>query len=483
MVSPDRIGAHAISTLIPDLDSFPGPRYRALSQAIAALLLDGRLGPGLRLPSERDLALVLGISRSTATAAYADLAENGLLVRRQGSGSYLELPHAAQVGGPGARVATHDHPGMLDLSVAAMPAPTGLVESALADAAPRIAVLAAQSGYQPYGLADLREAVAARYRARGVHTTADQILICNGAQHGIDLLLRLLVRPGDRVLTELPTYPGALEAIRGHHGRVVAVPFDPSGRWDTAALRSALGQAAPSVAYLMPDFQNPTGALASGAEREAVAAAARRSGTTVIVDESWAELAHSEHIELPAPMAAIDASVISIGSLSKPVWGGLRIGWVRADRETIHRLAMIRARTDMAGSVLGQAVAVSVLGAFEPILAERRRQLRQQRDALLSALTRHLPAWRPTLPEGGMASWVELDAPGSTALVQTLARHGVMLTPGARFASDGTLERFVRLPFALPEHDLVTAVERIAAAWANLDLDRVESTSPVLVPA
>jgi len=482
MASTRRIGAHAISVLIPDLGAFPGPRYRAVSQSIGALLLDGRLAPGLRLPSERDLAMALGISRSTATAAYDELARKGMLSRRQGSGSYLELPRTAAVAATGGRIPTHDRPGIIDLSIAAMPAPPGRLTEAIQGSLDEIEYLSGKSGYLPYGLPDLRRAIADRYTAKGLPTDTEQILICNGAQHGIDLALRVLANPGDRVLTELPTYPGALEAIRAHHGRAVAVPFAPDGAWDTVALANALSQASPRLAYLMPDFQNPTGALASQAHREAVVAAARRAGTTLAVDESWTELSHG-HVEVPAPMASIDRAIITIGSLSKAIWGGLRIGWIRADRETIHRLAMARARSDMSGSVLTHVVALRLFEQLDAILDERRIQLRSRSDTLLAALATRLPAWRPTRPDGGLAVWVELDSPGSTPLTHAVEQRGVLLTPGSRFAMDGTLERFVRLPFALPEAELTTAVDRLAAAWEDLDLDRVEQPASVLVPA
>ena len=136
----------------------------------------------------------------------------------------------------------------------------------------------------------LREAVAARFTARGVPTSADQILITNGALHGWDLLLRLLIGPGDRVLTELPTYPGALDAVRGNGGRVVPVPMAAGGGWQVDQLQATLRQTAPRLAYLTPDFHNPTGALIDERARRDVLRAARQTGTTVVVDESFVDL-------------------------------------------------------------------------------------------------------------------------------------------------------------------------------------------------
>ncbi len=468
-----RVGVRAISALLPDLSQQPGPRYRALSTAVAGLLLDGRLAPGIRLPSERELAVALRISRSTATAAYEQLARDGLLARRRGSGSYLVLPTGSRVSFPGGRLNRQDgDPAMLDLSIAALPAVPGAVELAAGRALQQLGRHTAAIGYQPYGLAELRERIAARYRQRGVPTEPEQILITNGAQHGLDLLFRLILSAGDRVVTELPTYPGALDAIRAHSGRVVAVPFGPDGRWDADALRNTLLQTAAKLAFVIPDFHNPTGVLIGTGQREQLLAAARRAGTSVIVDESFVELNLSEpgpaH-EPAAPMAALDPSVFSVGSLSKPIWGGLRIGWIRSDADTVSRLAIVRARTDMSGSLLDQLVAVELFDDLDEIVGRRRAELRIKRDTLRAALAERLPAWRPSRSAGGVSTWVELDAPAATALTQLAEQRAVLLTPGSRFAVDGTLERYLRLPYALPPAQLIEAVSRIAQAWDELD--------------
>ncbi len=496
--SPRSIGARALAALLPDLGQLPGPRYRALSTAVATLLLDGRVAPGVRLPSERDLAAVLQLSRSTATAAYQQLTEDGLLVRRRGSGSYLRLPVGSRVSGPGGRLNRQDEGvSVLDLSIAAMPTLPGVLEAAATRALRQLSQHTGDIGYQPYGISALRERVARRYTDRGVCTDADQILVTNGAQHALDLLLRLQLHPGDRVVTELPTYPGALDAIRSHGGRVVAVPFGPDGRWDAAALRNALLQTSPRLAFLIPDFNNPTGALIGNDQRHELLAAARGSGTTVIADESFIDLDLREHnprgsgaadstgtpIERPMPMAAIDDGVVSIGSLSKPIWGGLRIGWIRTDPDTVSRLAMIRARSDMGGSVLDQLVADEALADMDSIAARRRAELIVKRDALLSELGARLPAWQPSYPAGGLSTWVTLDAPGATPLTHLLEQRGVLLTPGSRFAVDGTLERYLRIPFALSPAQLATAVERMAQAWADLGPRQVRRPSGALVPA
>ena len=172
-----------------------------------------------------------------------------------------------------------------------------------------------------------------------------------------------------------------------------------------------------------------------------------------------------------APVAVFDrhSRVTSIGGMSKPYWGGLRIGWVRASAPLVQRLAAIRVGVDMASPVLEQLVAVHLLRLAPEIVAARRAQLRFRRDALSTALREMLPEWRFFVPGGGVTLWAELDGPISSALSRAAEDVGVRLAPGPRFGLDGTLERFLRLPFTLPADDLTEAVRRIASVRHDLD--------------
>ncbi|PZS17149.1 MAG: GntR family transcriptional regulator [Pseudonocardiales bacterium] len=467
MAPVSRLGGRALAALLPDLRTLPGPVYGALADGITALVLDGRVATETRLPSERELAVALRVSRATVTAAYDALRADDFLTSRTGSGSFVSVPAASRVRPSLARWTTagSDAPDVIDLSCAALPAPPGVIEAAVASAATRVSQFTRHDGYDPSGLPALRAAVAARFRARGVPTDADQILITNGALHGFDLLLRLLIGSGDRVLTELPTYPGALDAIRGNSGRVVPVPMAAAGGWQVELVQATLRQTAPRLAFLTPDFHNPTGALLDESGRRDILRTARETGTTVVVDESFVDLGFCPGARASA---AIDPSVISLGSLSKPVWGGLRIGWLRASTDLVHRLAALRASIDMGGAVLDQLVAADLFGRLDEITAARVAGLRPQRDALLAALARELPQWRVTVPQGGLSLWAELDAPLSTPLTLLATQAGVVVVPGSRFGIDGTLERFLRLPFSLPAERLDEAVRRLAGVWIRL---------------
>jgi DNA-binding transcriptional MocR family regulator len=467
MAPVSRIGGQALAALLPDVHLLPGPVYGALRDGITALVLDGRVAPETRLPSERDLAAALRISRATVTAAYDALRAGGYLASRTGSGSFVTVPPGSHPRPSLARWSAHvDGTDVIDLSCAALAAPPGVLAPAVEVATGALPRYTAEDGYDPSGLAVLRAAVAARFCERGVPTSADQILVTNGALHGLDLLLRLLAGPGERVLTDLPTYPGALDAIRAHRARTVPVPLADGGDWHVEQLSATLRQAAPRLAYLVPDYQNPTGALMDETSRRAVLSAARRAGTVVVVDETFVGLGFGA--EAPPPCAALDPNVITVGSLSKPVWGGLRIGWIRAGAELIGRLAALRASIDLGGSVLDQLVATELIGRLDEILAFRAAELLPRRDALLAALGHQLPGWRASLPAGGLSMWIELDAPLSTSLTLLSLPAGVAIVPGSRFGVDGTLERFLRLPYSLPPERLAEAVRRIAGVWAQL---------------
>jgi DNA-binding transcriptional MocR family regulator len=468
MVSVSRIGGRGLAALLPDLRAQRGPVYAALCDSVTALVLDGRIATETRLPSERELAAALQISRATVTAAYDALRASGFLASRTGSGSYVTVPPSVRPGPSLARWRPGVDPGdLIDLSCAALAAPPGVLQQALPAAAAALPPYAASEGYEPAGLVVLRAAIANRFAERGLPTSAEQILVSNGAMHACDLLMQLLIGPGDRVLTELPTYPGAIDAIRRIGARLVAVPMAAGGGWDVASMRATLRQTAPRLAYLVPDFHNPTGALVEDEARRDVLRTARKAGTTVVVDESFVELGFAGGVRRST--AALDSSVIVIGSLSKPVWGGLRIGWVRASTELVQRLAALRASIDMGGAVLDQLVAAQIVPQLDSLMPERVAMLINRRDALCAALNRELPEWRFTQPQGGISLWAELDAPLSTPLTMLATPAGVAVVPGSRFGVDGTLERFLRIPFALPEERLETAVSRLADVWRRLD--------------
>ncbi len=444
-----------------------GAAYPALAAALRALIVEGRLPPYTRLPSERELAVALDVSRNTVTAALDVLREQRYLASRRGRGSWITSPPAPDVRPDEAEPPAGD---MIDLTLANLPAPPELAELAL-HAARALAPELGGHGYEPFGLASTRMEVARYLSGRGLATEPAQVLVTQGALHAWDLALRTFARPGDRVLLETPTYPGALDAVRAHGCVAVGVPVGAEG-WDLPLLRAALRDARPVLGYLIPDFQNPTGYWASARERAGVARAARAAGMLLVSDESLAELVLEPGdaravAAMPPSMAAGDpgSGVLAVGSLSKPVWGGLRTGWLRGEPQLVRRLALARAGQDVGSPILDQLMAIEVLRRLDTLLPARREWLRERRDALLSAVARECPQWRVGRPAGGMALWVELpDGTTASALAARAVAHGVRVAPGPRFGVDGGFEQRLRLPFTQTPERLAEAVRRLAAA-------------------
>ena len=447
-----------------------------LAAAIELQVLDGQLPLGTRLPAERELADALGASRTLIGAALDRLRENGFVASRRGAGSWIAAPGRRRRG-PLAPV----NDGSIDFTHASSPAIAGT--AAAVDAARfRLADHLGDHGYQERGLLGLREKIARRYTERGLPTTPAQVMVTNGAHHAFVLVLRMLSGPGDRVLVEQPTYPNALEAIRAAHAIPVPVALDPTGPrgWDIAGIDAALRQANPRFAYLVVDFQNPTGLRLDAEGRARLGTVLARARTPVVVDETLVELdLEGDPLDGPPPLAAFAGDLaICVGSASKTHWGGLRLGWIRASEDLLGRLVSARYAVDLGSPVFEQIVLTELL-ADEAALARRREELRGYRDALAGAVHRYLPDWTFTLPKGGLSLWCRMPEPVSSRLAVAAASHGVQVAPGSRFGVHGGLERWIRLPFSLPPDKIDEAVRRLSAAAASVSGTPASLDAPI----
>ncbi|HET9253616.1 MAG TPA: PLP-dependent aminotransferase family protein [Pseudonocardiaceae bacterium] len=457
--------ASRLAGLLGGLAGERPPRYAALARRIRLLIADGRLAVGIQLPAERELAATLRCSRATVTAAYRRLREEGWASARQGAGTWSTLPagpaHGVWVPAPPAV-------GVLDLAYAAPAAPPeiAMAFTAALNDLPR---LLPGHGYHPAGLPELRARIAERYTHRGLPTTAEQVLITAGALHGISVALEVLVGPGDRVIVEHPSYPQALDSIRATGARTVPVAIDAT---DTAAVAVDIGRAARQtsarLAYLMPDFQNPTGVLLDGEQRARLAAGLHRSGTVALIDETFAELGLDTLSGAPYAAFARADRAITAGTVSKAFWGGLRIGWLRAEASLTQRLCAAVARTHLSGPVLEQLATCHLLDAAGATLPAHRDRLRAQRDVLVAALRTALPDWRVPVPVGGLVLWCGLPGPVSYALVDAAERRGLRLAAGPRFGTGHAFADRLRLPFIHPPDTLQRAVEILTQAATTL---------------
>lgn len=452
-----------------------GPAYQGLADAIRLLIIDGRVPVGARLPSERALADALRVSRTTVTAAYTQLREDGYLNARRGARSTTALPVAPAV-------RTDIAAPSVSLAAAALSAPAAAVMEAFGAATQDLTPYLHAPGHELVGVPALRQAIAERYCERGLPTDADEVMVTTGALHAIGLILATYVQAGDRVLVEQPTYHGALSAITTSGARPVPVAMTDDG-WELDAVQAAVQQLSPSLAYLIPDNQNPTGMTMPTADRKRLARIITETRTRTIIDETILDMWLDE--PMPAPVAAELTArrdlVLTVGSMSKSFWGGLRVGWIRAERATIATIAALRPSIDMGTAVLEQYAAARLLARRDELLPERRDILRARRAHLQSLLAEHLPDWQPGPGIGGMSLWVRLPAPMSTALSAAAARLGLDLPAGPRFGVDGTLERFVRVPYALPEEQLSEAVELLARAWHSVTGSSAPEPTTVVV--
>lgn len=455
---------------------FAGPAYREIADRIRLLALDGRVVDGSRLPSERELAQVMGISRTTTSRAYAELRDSGLLRSRQGSGSIISLPISAS--SASSLIVTPNDADTIPMTFSAPSGPPGLAR-AFESALTKLPGLLATTGYLPDGLPALREILAQRYTDGGLPTDPDQIIVTSGGMGAISLLARTLVSPGQRVVAEGIGYPHAYDSFEAAGGRLSVLPVGDTP-WDTEALASILKGAPHRAAYIIPDFHNPTAAIMSDEDRGIWAHELRRHDVLPIVDESLRETG-LDGIELPPVFATYDPRAILIGSSSKAYWAGLRVGWLRAPREAIMPMVQARMMDDLGTSAFDQQVFVELLLEGGQTRAAGHARLRAARDHLLSELAQQIPDIEAPCPSGGLSLWTTLPDRISSRLSAAAARHGLLLTPGPRFFTRATAagERHIRIPYSQTKETLTEAVRRLRLAYEEVVGTRETHAPPV----
>ncbi|MBA3280025.1 MAG: PLP-dependent aminotransferase family protein [Geodermatophilaceae bacterium] len=469
--------------VLADWMTWPGPLYQSLADALDRAVREGDLDLGARLPSERDLARQLAISRGTVVSAYDELRGRGVLTSVRGSGTRIsEKVRAGQSTSDGRVPGGHGGPVFQRLvdgsgEVISLANTDDAAYHEVRDALLELVdsdllTLMTDSGYHPSGLPELRTAIATGYTAMGAPSSAEQVLITTGAHQAISLIAKMYLRRGCMVLTESPAWPGCLDLFRAAGARIVGIPLDGDGvRADLLA--AAMAQHRPALVFLMPTYHNPTGLLMSSSRRRRIAALAEEYGVPVVEDNAHLVLGSPG----PQPIAASPGgAVLSVGSLAKAVWPGLRIGWVRAAEPTIRRLARHKALADLGSPVLDQALAARLLPGL-PALAARRAPLREERlRHLESLLRRYLPDWQWRRPQGGSVLWIELPSIDAARYAQVALRHGVEVIPGAATDPEGHHDSYLRLPFSYPPSTLDELVHRLRRAWVDMGSDNHRQT-------
>jgi DNA-binding transcriptional MocR family regulator len=440
----------------------------------------GELRPGMRLPSERALAARLSVSRVTVVRALATLRYEGLVHTRHGSGTFvatsdrlIDTIAARQDRSGPAVVAGAD---ALDLRWATTAGPadlTGVVQAAVRDALP---VALRGDGATSGSLGGLTELLAGYLTGSGLPTGPGQLTLTSGAMTGLGLVLDVAGPAGRLAVAETPTYPGALRILSQHGRRTRGWPAGPAGLsagqaagsggpagWDPGHLARLLRAGSPGVLYVQPDGHNPTGAIMPVAARDAAARAAA-AGWLVVTDETMRPL-HLAGDQDPS-LAALDHRVVVVSSLSKTVWGGLRLGWVRAPDALTRQLRAAAAATGAGPSALDQITAARLLPTLDQVVQRRTRLLAENLQHLehrLRGLAAAGAGIRWHRPAGGITLWLDLHPRSSYEVVRECARLGVLLEPASSYAADGRDDRHLRIPFTLPPAALDQVASTLAA--------------------
>ncbi|MCS7026099.1 MAG: PLP-dependent aminotransferase family protein [Bryobacteraceae bacterium] len=442
-----------LAALRPDFRS-DSPIYRQLAEKIRDLIQQGILRHGERLPATRELAGMLGLNRTTVSAAYELLEAEGLLKSHVGRGSFVStaaeagssridwssFAYATELGpvrtAPISFVASRPASELFPLQDFQQSCQEVLSSGKLTD----ILQLGSPLGYAP-----LREFL------RRYGQNSDEILITSGCQQAIDLIQRAIVRPGDAVLVEDPVYPGLKNVFARCGARLIGVPVTLNGL-DLDRLETNIRRERPRLLVVTPNFQNPTGTTLTLAARETVLRLARDHSVILLENDIYGDLRY-EGESLPT-LKQLDGSgdVIRVGSFSKIAFPGLRVGWIVGPKALISQLAVAKQSCDLHTDHLSQAVLFRFAESgrldkhLESVLCEGRKRL----QAVLEACQRFLPPGsRFTRPQGGMNLWVRLpDLLDTADLLDEAVEAGVSYMPGRYFAVARLESSSLRLSFA-----------------------------------
>jgi GntR family transcriptional regulator/MocR family aminotransferase len=480
---------------VPLDEGSPTPRFVQISRAIAEDVRRGRLRPGDALPGSRALAVSLGVHRNTVLAAYQELEAQGWIVTTPGRGTFVAASLPEDAFDASARVLSTRVPSGLGFPLAPLPEPSAPPRGTplppgtlvLSSGTPDVRLVPAEllaRAYRralrrgggrlldytgPHGSLKLREALAHMLASvRGLAVTPETLLITHGSQGALDLAARTLVRPGDAVVVEDPGYPPAWAAFRLAGATVVPLPVDAEGlRVDLLEQLSATRPV--RAVYLTPHHQYPTTVTLSPERRLRLLAWARAARVALIEDDYDYEFHYDGAPVLPLASADRDGLVLYVGTLSKVLAPGLRLGYLAAPEAFIAHAATVRAAVDRHGDPVTQAAVAELLeeGEVQRHVRKVRTVYRARRDALAEALRRTLGgAVDFTVPAGGMTLWASC-APGvnAAAWAERGLREGVSFAPGRQYTFDRAPLDAVRLVFAsLKEEELREAVRRMARA-------------------
>nr|WP_241391860.1 PLP-dependent aminotransferase family protein [Serratia proteamaculans] len=479
------------------------PLYLQIEEALRRAILSGVFVDGDKLPSTRTLASELAVSRLTVENAYAELAAKGFLHQRRGSGAYVLHPLLQPVQPrptpdmpfPAERFTTLT--SRLD-GYPDTPLPDNFINFAAGVGSPKVfpqeefrkillSVLSRHAeeafSYGEYcGYYPLRDTLGRILTAQGIPTHAEQLLITNGSQHAISLIVQSLLEPGDTVIVEQPTYAEILGLLRLHRINIVTIPSDRHGM-QVEQLPALLEKHRPKLIYTIPNFHNPTGRCLNEARRRQLLALAQQAGVMILEDDFVGDLRYNGK-QLPSLRAlAQPGTVIYVSTFSKMLLPSMRIGYLVADREQYQQIARLKHVDSFTSSNLIQRAldAFVTIGRYDKQLRRAGRIYRQHRDTMVTALQQHLPhGCQFETPEGGLFIWLTLPTSVSTeALMPVAWKEGVTFARGECFyAEEQRGAHGMRLNFAANTPPLIEeGIARLCRAIRQVMAPKQAATS------
>ncbi len=447
------LSARELSDLLGPWRTSGGTLSIGLATAIAHLIDAERLSTGTRLPAQRALATELNLSRGTVTTAYEILSGGGYVTAEVGRGSTVSMNRrrlrqhrSAQAGGT--------TPISIDLSTQSLPAAPSLTKILDLVTPSALRPYLETDGHTAYGLPVTRAAIARHLTVAGSPTTMDEILVTAGAQQALWLTVFAMTEPGDTVVVEEPTYRGIL-AVLGGVQRGLRVEGYPAGPANLDAGSVSRAQ----VVYVQSSVHSPTGQVWTSEMLRHFATVVNSEGVLVIDDRSAADLVYDPDMQNTGLTGLIPPErLVTVGTMSKLFWGGLRIGWIRGHPHTIARMADLKQTMDVTTSIVDQFLTVEALDTANIAASQRRQLLVEHVESTIRVVREVCPGWEPATPSGGSGLWVDTGSDAIEYAMRAQAR-GVRIADGPSFSASHGFETHVRLPVWNATDDLRRALE------------------------
>jgi 2-aminoadipate transaminase len=475
------------------------PLYLQLASSIRDRILEGSFGDAQKLPSTRDASESLGVHRATVVEAYRHLREQGWVRSGVGSGTYVVRRGEGGPSDPSLPNSSFWSSRMGDLpraesARALHAAPAGVIRLTSPTADPAgfpmpefraaLEIVFEREGAgcldygPPDGYAPLRERIASRLSRQGVSVDPARVILVNGSQQGLELIMRLLVPQGRTLLIEEPTYNLALRAARALKLPVRGIPLDEEGlRLD--ALDRALDDVAAGMLYTMPVFQNPTGLTLSRDRRSRLLKTAAEHGLPIVEDHFDAELDYRGDAPPPLLAEGSPPNVVLLGTFSKILFPGLRVGWLVVPEPLIGPLSEMKVCADLSSGLLTQMALAEFcrMGALDDHLERIRKRNASRLQAMLAALDENMPKGsRWTRPSGGMTLWLWLPRGlDSETIADEALAGGVTVTPGTAFHSGGGGRDGLRLCYIRENEERIREGIRLLALTMREQMARTPS--------